>query len=308
MELIYNGIDITNKVDIMSASIFDRCGGNADSINLLFSDSQKLWRKWNPLKGDLIIVSHGNFSSGVMYVDETEALKGRYGINALSTPLKAKSNKSYSWENIRFKGIAKQLVEEIGLSLETYDIEDYLYDKLDMIDKTNLGFLNTRCILEGYSLKITNGKAIIYDEKSLEKYNAVKDITEDLIIGDYSLGTVSSGLYSACEIEYFSNNNKLIKYRFSPKNPPIGPILKSNIRANSQGEAERYAKGILRNVNKNEITGRFNIGLDMNLAAGNTVNLKGFGSFDGKYFINIIRHDLLNGKSYLKVRKVLEEY
>lgn len=308
MQLIYNDIDITNDIDIISASTTDNCGGKADCIDLVFSDSQKLWRQWEPKKDDRIILTDKGFSSGLMFVDQLGIKKGKFNLNAISTPLKSKSNNSKSWENIRFKEMAKQLVEEIGLQIETYGIGDYLYDRLDMINKTNLEFLNERCVLEGYSLKITNGKAIIYDEKLLEQCAAVKDITEDLFIGDYNFDIISSGLYASCEIEHFSNEDKLIKYKFAPENAPIGPVFKIDMRATNQGEADRYTEGILRKLNKNEVVGNFYLNLDTSLAAGNTVNLKNIGMFSGKYFIKSIKHMHTAGKSYLKVRKVLEGY
>lgn len=308
MELVYNNIDITKDISILNATILDNSGGKADSVDLTFSDTKKLWRKWGVQKGDTLILSKDGFSSGLMYVDDFNMSRGKFTIRGISVPLKSKSNISKSWENIRFKELASQLASELGLTLETYGIIDYTYDRLDMINKTNLQYLNDICILEGYSLKITNNKAIIYDENLFEQSTTVDDITEDRIIGDYSFNTISNSLYSSCTVECFSSNNNLIRYKFSPANAPIGSDLKVALRVVNQGEAERYARGLLRNSNKNETTGSFFIKLNTNIAATNTVNLNGFGVFDGKYFIDSIKHKLTNGKSHLKVRKVLEGY
>lgn len=308
LNLTYNNEDITASVNTLQASITDSSGGIADKINIVFSDTEKYWRQWKPQKGDVLTLSHGSFSSGTMYLDEFEASNGTFALAAISTPLKAKHTNSKTWENIRFIQLAKQLVTELGLELVTYHIQDYLYDRLDMLNKTNLQFLNERCILEGYSLKISNGKAILYDEKTLEASSAVSDIKEDMFLGDPSFKTVSSGIYSSSSIEYFSHDNKIIKYRFEPSSAPMGPELTLKIRANNQGEAERYARNILRSFNKNETIGAFTIEFNSNLAAGSVVNIKDMGSFSGKYYITSIKHNLTSEKSRIIVRKVLEGY
>ncbi|WP_058953157.1 phage late control D family protein [Clostridium tyrobutyricum] len=307
MNLRYNGTDITDSVNIIDASVTDRCGGKSDSMDIMFSDTKKLWRQWNPAKGDILEVSQDGFSSGAMYIDEFEVFNGKYNIKSKSIPINSRTKKTNGWENIRFKQIMSQLSSEVGLQLKTYGIEDHLYDRMDMINRTNLEFMNERCILEGYSLKITDKKAIIYSEKALENYAPVKEISEDSLIGNYKFKTISSGIYSSCLVEYFASNN-IIKYKFDPKNPPIGDVLKVNLRANNIGEAERYSKNLLRYNNKMETVGAFSIKQDSTLAAGNTIAIKDIGSFSGKYFIYLINHNFTNGKSYLKARRVLEDY
>ncbi|MBO0555667.1 hypothetical protein EXQ41_06330 [Clostridium botulinum] len=173
-----------------------------------------------------------------------------------------------------------------------------------MINKTNLEFLNWLCILESFNLKICNGKAIIYDEKTLESFKSIKTFNEDDFISDYSFDTISNGLYGSCLIKHFGE--KLINHKVSINN--IGPTLQKDIKVNNLGEAERFGKGLLRYTNKNETTGTFYIKLDTSLAAGNTINIKDLGYFNGKYFINSAKHILTQNKSYLSIRKVLEGY
>ncbi|HHW03416.1 MAG TPA: hypothetical protein GXX35_11530 [Thermoanaerobacterales bacterium] len=308
MKLIYEGTDITADVNIISAKIKDNASGVADSLEIIFSDTEKLWRQWNPQKGDKIELQADGFSSGLMYVDEPGLSRGKFSIRALSTPLTAKTPRSKSWENVRFKKMAQDMAQGIGLAFETYDIADPLYDRLDQIDKANLEFLNERCILEGYCLKITDGKVVIYDERKLEQESPVLTITPDMLIGDYEFFSISSGLYSSCLILYLSNTDRLIKYQFTPSNAPAGPILRPKIRASNQGEAERFAKGLLRAANKYETQGRGFIRLNTSIAAGNVVQVSGMGAFDGSYFLESVIHNLTGGKSFLNMRKVLEGY
>ncbi|WP_049043317.1 phage late control D family protein [Clostridium sporogenes] len=304
MKLFYNDKDITNDVDIIDASIKDNSGGIADTISIEFSDIKKLWRKWEPQKGDEIILSKNNFSSGKMFIDELGVTKGRYFIKAISIPLESKTNNTKSWEKATFIEIAQNLVQELGLQLETYYIKNYLYERVDMINKTNLEFLNYLCILESFNLKICNGKAIIYDEKTLESFKSIKTFNEDDFVSDYSFDTISNGLYGSCLIKHFGE--KLIEHKITINN--IGPTLQKDIKVTNLAEAERFGIGLLRYSNKNETTGTFPIKLDTSLAAGNTIDIKNLGHFNGKYFISSVKHILTKNKSYLNVRKVLEDY
>lgn len=308
MQLIYNDIDITKDVRILGASIKDNSGGIADSISILLSDTEKLWRQWGPQKNDTIILINNSFSSGLMYLDELNLLRGKYKIKGISTPLNSKTAKSRVWDNIRFKKLAQDLTEELGLSIEFYNVQDYTYDKLEQVKKSNLGYLNERCILEGYNLKISNGKAIIYDESTLE--NIVSgNLRESDFIGDYDFKSISSKLYSSCEIKYFTASNVLVEYTYTNNKAPLGPVLKiDTIRASNLGEAQRFSKNLLKFHNKEEIKGAFTTRINTNLAAASIVSLDSLGSFSGKYFIDSVNQDLTSDKSYFQVRKLLEGY
>ncbi|KNF08559.1 hypothetical protein CLPU_6c00450 [Gottschalkia purinilytica] len=306
MQLIYKDTDITNEVDIIIANLVDNAGGKADSVEILLGDSKKYWRQWNPQKNDEIIIRKDGFDSGVMFIDELYIENSKFRINALSTPLDAKTKKTRSWENIRFKKLAYDIARDIGFTLETYGVEDWLYDRVDQVEKVNLEFLNERCILEGYCLKVTDEKLVIYDERKLENMSPALTITENILIGPYNFKTVNNKTYSSCLIRHLKEH-EVIEYRYDDLNI-YGPTLKPNIRVSNLGEAERYSKNLLRNANKKEFQGRFYIKLDTSVSAGSIVEIKDMGSFNGNYIIDSITYYLTQGKSLLNVRKILEEY
>ncbi|KMT23012.1 phage late control D family protein [Clostridium cylindrosporum] len=307
MKLIYEGVDITKGVDIMHAVICDNAGGKSDDLEIIFSDRERNWSRWNPKKGDKIILSKDAFSSGNMYVDDFSLYNGKFKMKAKSLPLHAKTPKVNMWEEIRFIKLAEDMAKEVGLKLETYDIKDYLYKRIDQVDINNIEFLNQRCILEGYGLKVTDDKAIIYDERVFERYKPVIDIYEDMLYSNYEFKSSSFGLYSSCSLSYLTSDNKLINYVYSPNNAPNGTVMKTNIRATNLAEAERYTKNLLRSTNKFEYTGNFSIDLNTSLAATNIVDVKDLGSFSGRYFIESIRHNLINNISSVSSRKIMEE-
>ena len=82
-------------------------------------------------------------------------------------------------------------------------------------------------------------------------------------------------------------------------------------RMTDQSEADRFAKGLLRDANKNATVGTLWTGsLLRDYAAGSVVTLAtdGVKSWDGTAFISRIRHDYVKTRSKLYLRKPLEGY
>ena len=83
------------------------------------------------------------------------------------------------------------------------------------------------------------------------------------------------------------------------------------IRMSDQSEADRFARGLLRDANKAAKVGTLWTGsLLRNYAAGSVVTLatEGVKSWDGAAFISRIRHDYVKTRSKLYLRRPLEGY
>lgn len=304
MQVIYENSDITSLVNINKADFTDNAGGIADSLDIQFGDPEGVWSKWKPKRNDKVQISQGSFKSGLMFIDELEQQRGMFKIRALSIPQEAKSCNTKGWEAVRFLELASELASRYGFQLQTYGTTNYLYDRVDQFEKADFEFLSDRCLLEGYLLKITDSKVVIYSEAYMEGMQEVKTINLQQFDGAYNFKDTSTGIYNSCTINYGS-----IKCEYKPAAAPIGPVLSyKDIYIASQGEGERYAKNLLRAYNKNESTGRCTIELDTALAAGNSINIKGVGLADGKYFCSQIVHKLMDKKTNLKLRKPLEGY
>jgi hypothetical protein len=306
MNIFYNNVDITKSCDVKKADIVDNAGRKADSIELLLADTENQWSAWGPKKGDEIEISESGFSSGTMYIDELWQLKGMFKIRAIATPLDSKTPKFRSWENIQFLKVAEDLVEDAGLVLQTFNIQNYTYDRVDQLWENDIECLNRLCIREGYALKISNGKAIIYDEKQQENTDSITTLYKANFIGDYAFGTVTNGLKQKCILNFMDSNGKVINSEFSCN--IAGGILKKGDRVSNQAEADRFVIGYLRDKNIYEYIGNVEININSNLAAGNIVTVDDVGMFDGIYYIDSIVHKLAQERSKLILRKPLEGY
>jgi hypothetical protein len=307
MNVIYQGIDISNSIDIIKADICDNASGVADNIELVASDIEKLWNKWKPQKNDTIIIKQGSFSSGTMFVDHIEQSPGKFVIKAISVPLEAKTPNSRYWEHVRFLELAKDIASKYGFIVETFGITNWLYENVAQIEQADFEFLHYRCLLEGYCLKITDKKVVIYDERYLEQQAIVKSIYLDDLGTDYEMKSVAVGLHNSCEVQC-SRAEGVITSIYKPQIALVGPILKKNIYLSDQAEADRFARGLLRYANKFEISGRIQIEPDTGLAAGCNVKLVDAGLMDGKNFVYQTIHKLVSNKTVLRLRKPLEGY
>jgi uncharacterized protein len=307
MQLIYDNYDITNSFNISASTVIDNAGGVADVLEIALFDNDDLPIKWKPQKNDVIRIKENSFSSGEMYIDHIEQNRGCFVAKAISIPINAKEINSKSWENIRFLSLMNEITSKYGFSLETHNIIDHFYVRVDQIDQTDFEFIAYRCMLEGYMIKFTDKKVVLYDEKYIESMTALINIDVSEFDGSYSFKDISSGLFSACSVS-FNSIDGLIKSEYRPSTAPFGPVLKKYIYLGNQGEADRFAKGFLRAANKRQVTGVITVKLNSGIAAGTNINITGLGLFDGKYFVDQIIHKFNQKKSTIKLRKPLVGY
>ncbi len=304
IKVIYEGTEI--NIEVSDCRIIDNMGGKADSLAISFADIKNECRKWDFAKNNTIEIIDKPFRTGVMYIDCFGCSSGSYNIDAISIKKTFKSKKTRTWEKVNFLDLAEDLMQELGLKLETYGIDDFQYSRVDQIQKNNLEFLNYRCMLEGYNLKISNGKALIVSENFLQNQNEVLTLNPSCFIGKYNFKCKSNDVYGGCETISFSGT--LIKGSYI-SNKANGELIKiTDIPITSIGEANRFSKNILMSLNKYETIGIFTINKNTLIAAGNLIKIENLDSFNGKYIIENIIHDLISGKSKLTVRKIMEGY
>lgn len=308
MNIIYNDVDIKSSVQPLKLQISDNAGGKPDSITAIFSDTEGLWSKWKPSKNDTFLIRKDGFDTGRMYIDELAQGAGVFEIKALSIPQTAKTARSQGWENVRYLEIATQIAARYGFSIQTYNVINHLYERVDQHEEPDLAFLAYRSMLEGYTLKINDNSLVIYDEESEEKKTANETaiIRKNDIHGSFEFRSKSTDIYAKCIVRNQSING-LLQGEFSDQKIN-GSTLKKNIYVSNQAEANRWAKGLLRAFNKFETYGSFIIDLNTKIAAGIPAKIQEIGLFDGTYFIDQLTHDLINSRTRLLVRKPLEGY
>ena len=305
IRLTYNGVDITGSVSINRCWHDMFASGQSDTMQLRVNDANNLWDAWAPAVGDEIRVDYGTISTGTMFVARVIPRNGIFDIVAQSAPASGFETKNKAWQKVRFLQMGEEIAKRNGLSFASYGVEDKLYSYINQTNESDFAFLNRRARLEGCSFLVYNKTLVLYSESYMEAVPPTETL-EVAIDGDYKYNDHRFELYGSCVVEsgmyfgeYAADNNVGRKYR--PDN--IGSI-------GSNQEAERFAKNLLRHVNKGCYSGYVRSPILPGYAAASTIKLsnKRASSWDGTVFIDHIRNDYGNRKSKIFFRRPLEGY
>lgn len=341
LSIQYDGTDISADIaeHLISASIKDTIGGEADTLDITLEDRAGLWAgDWLPTRGatitaTLILIGWTNDSSeiqlplGVFYVDEI-ALSGggsatsSVEMNTISVPdgVARDVARTRSWEKVQLQVVANDLAKSAGLEL-TYDTkENPTLDRLEQTDESDLAFLHRVCTDNGLCLKVSNKKVVIFDEAKYDEQASIAtidkyDMTE---FESYNFHTKVREIYNSCTVTYQKSRDKQkIEATFDAPaqegnkltNTTEKKVLRINQEVQDVGAALRLAKKELYNKNKEETTGTLELKGRPDLYAGGCVDLVNFGAFSGKYLITEVNTDVGgNYKISLSVRRALVGY
>ena len=338
----YNNKDISVDISkyLKSISYTDNLSGEADDLQITLEDRDGLWQStWMPEKGALLDVMlqqkywqtlsalPQSLRLGLFEIDEitSSGYPSEVQIKAVSVPdnntLRG-TERSRSWEKAKLQVIANDIASAAGMSLFWDTEENPVLDRAEQTEQSDLSFLYAICKDKGLALKISDKKIIIFDEAKYEAEKAKITIVKPgtvykkesgmkyLFVGTgYSLRTKIRDIYAACRVNYqqgSSKSNIEATYTVAGKK---GKTLQVNEQVESVAEALNLAKKRLREKNKDEVTGYLNMLGNFVLLSGVTVNLLGFGAFDGRYLITRASHDIGSGyTTNIDVRRCLNGY
>jgi phage protein D len=315
---------------ILSFSYTDSASGQADDLQLTLEDSRGQWqasrkpRKGDTLKAALLTVNgeddgkERRLECGAFQVDEI-SLSGPpdvLNLKAIAVPVASSlrgQKKDKAWEAVRLSVILEEIAAKGELKKYFACADDPLYSRVEQNQQSDLEFLQMLCEKAGLALKVTYSKIVIFDEEMYEGKPVLLTIKKrGSTVLNYSFSSNSRDCYSACKVSYYDAKTKAtLAYEFKPPDSPdTGQVLVINEKVDSAAEAEKLAKKLLRQKNKEENKASLTLAGDVRLVSGKTVMLEGWGRYDGKYIIEQAKHD--NGSSGYQVsvelRKILEGY
>ena len=335
--------DITEDVSkyFLSLDYTDNLSDTADDINLTLEDIDRLWiGSYMPQMGDyLSAVIHTYAWSGLNDGEKVLDI-GKFEIDNLSgeeipttVQIKAVSilsdnktlreaKKSRSWDNINLKKIASDVASTNGLELFWDVDDDPEIDHVEQSDESDLELLQRLCKDAGHALKVTAEKIIIFDEY---KYEMKSPSFTFAYPGDSAGGSIideiekftfdikTRDVYSSCEVKYQEGKGKrVIEGSFTPPGDIFasnGKVLSVKESVKDEAEAVRLAKKRLRDKNKDAVKVSLTTPGNLNIAAGLTANLSGFGKLDGKYIITKAAHKLADSyTTSVDLRRCLNGY
>ena len=306
----------------------DNLSGEADTLQIELTDKARLFiGAWMPTRGDTLEVEftrnnfNGDgqserFTTGIFEVDDVDNLfpPSICRIKAVSISQNSylrQHNYSKSWENVKLSAIAAEIAQAAGLNLVYQAADDPQIQRAEQGEQSTLAFLEKICADNGLALKVSDNQLIIFDETDLENRAAVQVFDRDSsTILHFDGKATLNEIYGSCEVNY-RNAKQAEQYtaKFDAPDKTSDKVLRINQRVDSQAAAEKLAKKKLREKNKDEIKISLDVVGSFALVAGNCVELKNCGFFDGKYIIEKANHTIGDGYTVrLELRKCLNGY
>lgn len=306
IKVTYKGADVTSGVSINRCIHDMYAAGQADTLDIRFNDAAKLWDGWAPAVGDEIRIDYGPASTGTMFVRSCVAENGLYTIKAMSAPPSAMEVTNKAWSQVRLLQIGKEIAGRHGLAFQSYNVTDQLFPYL-LQAKSDFAFLHRVAVQEGCGFLVYDKALVLYGAAAMEAVAPVESL-ELPLDGDYRYNDARAKLYGSCIVE---SGDYLGKFDAgNGVNRILRPVC-GDMTIGSNAEAERYAKNLLRDANKDGMTGYIRTaGVSAGYAAASTAKLANqrAPSWDGPVFLYHVRHDYGVGESKLFFRKPLEGY
>ena len=255
---------------------------------------------------------------GMFELDSVDASGPGAKVNLKATSIPYTSTirtqkKTKAWEKIALSGIGNEIASKNGLKCMFLSDFDPQYPRTEQLQESDIVFLQRLCKNAGISLKVTGKMIVLFDALTYEKKAAVRTIkcgASDVKSYNFSTNFHDTA-YSSCHVSYTNPTTQAtIEYTYTPKNSDgTGQVLEVNEKVNSREEARQLAMKRLRQKNKQEFKANFTLVGDLDLVAGVTVMVSGWGMFDGKYIIETATHNFTGGYTgNLTLRRALEEY
>ena len=265
----------------------------------------------------------------------------------LNKPIRRKA-KTANWIEKSLKFIAEAKATEAGLKL-LYESEiNPTYDRVDQNLESDLKFLSRLCEDAGLSIKVTDEQLVIFDQSYYEKKAPIQTLRlgESGILS-WSFENAQGETYRSCTVRYRdpkkkrkgeagshifeatvedagtndpvydinsgkkTTNKAVLSYKAVDESvDENGQEYVWKRRAKSIEEAKRLATAKLRSLNTRRVTGNMTVLGDVSLTAGVVITCKGFGSFDGNFYIEQATHSVTTGgyTTALTLRRVNNKY
>lgn len=332
LSVTIGGHDATDTLmpSLLSATYTDNASGKADEVSLELHDRDGKWLgEWAPQKGTEVSMciecsdwfgagEAASLNCGAFKVDEIEysGPPTKVTIKAVSASLSdglRETKKTQAWEGYSLQSVAGEIAQRNGLEL-LYNADAHPFQRQDQREESDLPFLQRLASSRGVNVKVHDGKIICEAAIRGDARAAAVNIArtgEQFSPTSWSFKEKSEGTaFTGCDVQYLDpDTGEMVTHSFGApgKDGQRKKVTLINQKVESRAEAEAFAKGGLRDKNKDETTGTLDIMGHPGVVAGCTLSLTGFGKFDGKYFVEKATHKI-QGKytTGLELRNTLD--
>ena len=280
----------------------DVASGKSDSASITMYDIDKEWLGNRKPKrgaglGAKIQINNWNeentsetFDCGNFVVDDV-SFSGRplscvLGVVSVPTDDSFKTlAKTKTWEKTTIKDIAAEIAGSAGVAL-VYDAVAIQIQEIEQNNQTDSAFLYALCEKYGLGMKVYNHKIVIFDSVAYEEKGSVGIISETDCI-TWKANETIDGTYTGVSLNY---TNPDLDDPINVMMGEEGRLYALNVQANSQYDAELQAAAKANAANRKIQTMTLTIVGNKNIVATQCISVSGFGSYDGKYYVDTVKH------------------
>ena len=334
VDVMFDGTDITKDIEpyLLDLIYTDDTDDLADDLKIGVQDRDGVWLEtWlaeavEAAAGGRLSISavikpehwkkDETLKTGAFELDSVDASGPPATVTISASSLAFSSDlrqtrKSKAWKNYNLSGIASEIAAGGGMGCMYEASANPSYDRVEQTRQSDIEFLRKLCQDAGISIKVTDGKLVLYDQAEYEAKAPVLTIEEGAKGGyiKYKLHSGSADTqYAKCRVRYMDpNTGKCIEGTAEDSGVSGDQCLEVKAKVGNVGEAQALAKKHLRLHNKLAKTATFTMPGDVGLVAGVTVQLKGWGGWDGKYIVTRAVHTVGGGyTTQISIRKVLD--
>jgi phage protein D len=295
----------------------DVASGQSDSMSISLENIGKEWmgrlmpKRGASLGARIVLTNWGSgegteaFDCGTFVLDDI-SFSGRpltCSLGGVSMPAMDDFKSlpvTNTWEKTTVQEIASQIAARAGVPLH-YDANSIQVAEVEQSKQTDSAFLYSLCEKYGLAMKAYNHKIVIFDIVSYEEKGAILTI-EEADADSWSANTTVDGTYTGVNLDYTDPDlEDTIKVTMGSQ----GRMYAINTQAYGQYDAELQAAAKVNEANRRIQTMEVTIRADTRIVASSCVMISGFGNFDGKYYVDKVRHSLGKGYSmHLSIHKV----
>lgn len=319
-----NAADITGDIagDVLSISYTDNAAQDADDIAISLQNRSKTWLyDWYPQEGATLrakIITQGwtgKLNCGRFIIDDV-SMSGRplqTDIKGIAMPVDTEFSgvkRNRTWSKATIKEVAASIADKnkipLVYSAEYNPVIDFVSQK-DTCDKE---FLYNFCEKYGLTMKLYSNRIVVYDMVELESKKAIMTLRESDMLSWNAHSTIADTGYTACTVKYTTKSGQTLEYTYEI-NGKTRKVYEHTEKVGSLAEAQRVARAKLREVNMAQTTFTCSLPGNTKLVSGVCVNIRGFGNFNGKYFIDKSTHEISGSGGYvtsIEMHKVMVDY
>lgn len=149
----WNGTDLSAHATVTRCVVTDRARGAADETEIEF-DGASIWKKWQPAPGDRVRVDLDGYTTGEMELATVLPWGRRYRALATALPSGMRVRRFACYSGARLGDILSAMAGEGGLEWESWGVDGNIrYDFLMRSGMSAAGFLDWLGEREGFCLK-----------------------------------------------------------------------------------------------------------------------------------------------------------